>query len=367
MAWTTIGSVLVRPSAWKARKQVLFLDLDNTIVRTRSGNVFPRDSGDWTWLYGGMDRALRDVLAAGIGVCVVTNQLGCVLGTEKGRKMTDRVDQILEEGWLDLLVLASVKDDEYRKPRPGILPLVSRLVGEVDVSTCLYVGDAAGRAGDHSCCDRKWALNVGMRFQTPEEFFLSEEPREYALMELPRTCLDYEKRLEYLLGGCVGAEDGDVDLILLVGRPASGKSTLCARVLEPLGYVRVCQDELKTRARCLERARQLLREGTPVVVDSTNGSPAVRKEWVDLCGALKVPIRAVVMETSPALAEHLNRYRASTPSSGREVVPSVAFRTYESGYVYPAVEEGFSEVVDVPFLPHFSTSVEERRFREWYT
>jgi bifunctional polynucleotide phosphatase/kinase len=43
-----------------------------------------------------------------------------------------------------------------------------------------YVGDAAGRPGnkfrarDHSCDDRKFALNAGLQFLTPEMFFKKE-------------------------------------------------------------------------------------------------------------------------------------------------------------------------------------------------
>jgi bifunctional polynucleotide phosphatase/kinase len=37
-----------------------------------------------------------------------------------------------------------------------------------DKNTSFYVGDAAGRAGDFASTDRKFALNVGVQFYTPE-------------------------------------------------------------------------------------------------------------------------------------------------------------------------------------------------------
>lgn len=57
-----------------------------------------------------------------------------------------------------------------------------------DFSECFYVGDAAGRAAgwkpkvkkDHSCGDRKFADNIGIRFHTPEEFFLKESASEFS-------------------------------------------------------------------------------------------------------------------------------------------------------------------------------------------
>jgi bifunctional polynucleotide phosphatase/kinase len=37
-----------------------------------------------------------------------------------------------------------------------------------DAGDSFFVGDAAGRPGDHSSCDRKLATNLGLKFQTPE-------------------------------------------------------------------------------------------------------------------------------------------------------------------------------------------------------
>jgi len=34
-----------------------------------------------------------------------------------------------------------------------------------------FVGDAAGRRGDHSNSDRQWAYNAGLPFYVPEDLF----------------------------------------------------------------------------------------------------------------------------------------------------------------------------------------------------
>jgi hypothetical protein len=43
-----------------------------------------------------------------------------------------------------------------------------------DKAASYYVGDAAGRPGDHAATDRKWALNVEISFFTPEVFAVHE-------------------------------------------------------------------------------------------------------------------------------------------------------------------------------------------------
>jgi len=40
--------------------------------------------------------------------------------------------------------------------------------GFVDMAESYFVGDAAGRPNDHSGTDRKWAMNAGLKFYTPE-------------------------------------------------------------------------------------------------------------------------------------------------------------------------------------------------------
>lgn len=56
------------------------------------------------------------------------------------------------------------------------------------------------------------------------------------------------------------------ELVLLCGSPGSGKSTFYWTHLKPLGYERVNQDILKTRERCIARARELLAQGRSVAV-----------------------------------------------------------------------------------------------------
>lgn len=76
-----------------------------------------------------------------------------------------------------------MKKDKFRKPATGMWDwLVNESTVDIDKASSFYIGDAAGRQDgwklklkkDHSCGDRKFAENLQIRFQTPEEYFLSE-------------------------------------------------------------------------------------------------------------------------------------------------------------------------------------------------
>lgn len=66
--------------------------------------------------------------------------------------------------------------DLYRKPAAGMWKfLQDELNGGVviDKSGSFFVGDAAGRKGDHSDSDLMFAKAVGVKFFTQDGYFLS--------------------------------------------------------------------------------------------------------------------------------------------------------------------------------------------------
>lgn len=68
--------------------------------------------------------------------------------------------------------------DIYRKPNTGMFDEIKEIYSskgiQIDMAKSVYVGDAAGRMAivlkkkDHGDTDFKLALNVGLRFVTPE-------------------------------------------------------------------------------------------------------------------------------------------------------------------------------------------------------
>jgi predicted kinase len=85
-------------------------------------------------------------------------------------------------------------------------------------------------------------------------------------------------------------------LLVLVGLPGSGKTTAALQMAnwEPPGsWVRVSQDQLRSRARCLRLAASALGAGSSVVVDRTNLTAEQRALWVTLAAEHRVPCHCV--------------------------------------------------------------------------
>jgi len=90
---------------------------------------------------------------------------------------------------------------------------------------------------------RNFAANVGIKYTTPEEFFLEEAPRPFTRTFDPLDYLPVDNKSN---GSSLLFEKlFRKEIVLFVGSPGAGKSTFFRKYLEPLGYERINQDTLK--------------------------------------------------------------------------------------------------------------------------
>ncbi|KAJ5257233.1 hypothetical protein N7478_013337 [Penicillium angulare] len=254
---------------------------------------------------------------------------------------------------LPLCVYAATQDAEYRKPRLGmwreLIDDYDLDVTGIDLKKSFFIGDAAGRPKDHSATDLGFAVNAGLPFKTPEEFFTGiAQPVPTELFN-PATYINTESS-ELL--SVPFARKHPLELVIFCGSPASGKSTYFRDNLAPLGFERVNQDILKTRPKCLKVAREHLEAKNSVAVDNTNADPETRLVWITLAKELNVPIRCVHFLSPPEVCRHNNAVRAANKElnpEARTSLPGIAFGDFARRFKEPNVEEGFFDVTTVEF------------------
>ncbi|XP_035768107.1 bifunctional polynucleotide phosphatase/kinase [Neolamprologus brichardi] len=233
--------------------------------------------------------------------------------------------------------------------------------------------DAAGRPEnwapgkkkkDFSCSDRLFALNLGLQFYTPEEYFLGWKRAPYSLPEFNPSKLDSAARLYDPPSASLTS--GDTEVIVAVGFPASGKSTFFHTHVIPKGYVYVNRDTLGSWQNCVSACERALKEGHSVAVDNTNPDPESRKRYVDVAKAAGVPCRCFHFSATLEQAKHNNRFREMAPSDSKHAkVNDMVFHSYKKHFQAPALSEGFSEILQIHFVPSFKDEQSETLFRQF--
>lgn len=149
-------------------------------------------------------------------------------------------------------------------------------------------------------------------------------------------------------------------LVVLVGIPGSGKSTLSRALIAGAPrsgreWSRISQDMLGTRKRCVQAAKTALRQGNHVLVDRCNFDAQQRAHWTQLRVESDTSFDhslAVYLPVPPeealqrVLSRGVHEGGVDTDSMSREKIASIVSRMQDD-LRPPDLSEGFDEVLRV--------------------
>lgn len=380
LKWTQFGDVIkgfcpllkLTSETLPGSDKIAGFDIDFTVIKTASGRRFATGSNDWEFWDESVPSKLKELYNDDYRVVFFTNQAGIEKLKVTPEVFMKKTEDIIKEIGVPIYCFACTGTNHFRKPSTMMwenLVEHSNKGVKPNMSKCLYVGDAAGRAKewapgkpkDFSCSDRMFAANLGIDFYTPEEFFLKEAaaPFDWRSMD-PEMFLSKTKKPVPAQYSSMNQE-----LVVICGCPASGKSTFRRRYFEKHGYVVVNRDTMGTMDKCVKAAKEAIKNGKSVVSDNTNPSVAARKDFVQIATKAGVPCRCFIMKTPLELAHHLNLVRQNQTKGQVRRIPDVGYHVYKKNFETPTKTEGFSEIVDVDFVPKFDSSSDERLFKQW--
>lgn len=368
-------------------KSIIGFDFDGTLITQKSGKKFATEFDDMKFMYNNITEKIQKLIDDGCVVFIFTNQSGVERKTINVDFLKQRFELFMKNIGLNIPIYISTSKDDWRKPSSKMwvkalkdFSVIAKLNININEVDCLFVGDAAGRLAsqnkkkDFSCSDRKFAHNCGIKFKTPEEFFLNSDPiTEWSWCSFDP--FEYTKNINtnnlLLNNDCLkfietSKTSKDVFVFILTGAPGSGKSTFCSKYLSWCNVVNM--DTLKTKPKCMKLVKESLAKNISVAVDNTNPSSTTRKEYIELakkCNS-NVKIIGLNFDIPRDLCQHLNCMRAAMSNGTRSKVPDVSYHAYYKRFQTPTENEGFNQLFTILPTLQFDESTFNMFFLQFY-
>ncbi len=326
------GTFIINAYLKNHSSKIAAFDLDNTLIRYKCDTRLANVNTGWSLVYG-VKNKLKELVENDFKIVIITNQCSSKFDHDEFNK---KISNVVKELEVPLQVIVCTESGYSKKPSIGSWKFLELNNGsiKIDTSKSFYVGDAAGRSSDVSDMDYKFAINNGVKFYIPDEYFddcrikIPLPVHPVALINNKNENMD-ESRL------CTGEKE----IIILVGPPACGKSIWCEQN-KFKNYAIINQENHKIKTKMMISIRQYLQKGQSVIVDKRNEYIKDREEIITIAKNSGASVKIVWFDFPKIICEHICAYREIM--FGKEV-PHIIISKYYSkikGFDPPTEEEG---------------------------
>jgi len=280
-------------------------DYDWTIVNPKEGKTFPKSIDDWEWFSPSVVTTIQGYYEQGFMIVIFTNQ-------SKSWKV-DQIKLVCKNLKIPLFIVIATDKKEY-KPNISLFDtFISR--STINKEESFFVGDALGRPTDFSDSDKVFAENIGIKYIAPEKIFLSNK-----IIEIPEIPL-----LD------------DREIIIMVGYPGSGKTTISTELCKHDNYIHMKGDLFKSNTeKMIKASLEFIKLGNSIVFDATHSSIKKRNLFIQLASKYEYRVRCIHLVTPLDISYKRNKLRED-----KKQVPKIAYSVYTKHYEEPTEGEGF--------------------------
>lgn len=161
-----------------SKYKILFADLDGTLIKTKSGETFPKGIWDIRIRFEVLDK-IKELKPKFL--FIISNQGGIEKGFVNKDEFESKLSYICNtiKSYCGIINIDAAycihndKDNDYRKPNTGMLRSLIEMYGILafsNLSEILMIGDASGKPGQFSDSDKKTAENFGIDYLDVEDF-----------------------------------------------------------------------------------------------------------------------------------------------------------------------------------------------------
>lgn len=367
--WEKKGTLFVGDCGTKPATKVASFDMDDTLIKVKSGAKFPKNADDWLFWSDEVPKRLVELDKEGYKLVIFTNQNGITKGHTSAQDIQTKIQNFCETSGVKIQAFIASADDEYRKPSTTMWDLLESTYNgkvKIDKKASFFCGDAAGRKTkthkDFSDTDLKYALNVDVPFQTPEVCFLGEKEEKIEVK-------GFNPKSVPTTGELVEGEKGvkefpyvEKEMIIFCGPPGGGKSTFWQTYLQK--YERVNRDTLKTKEKCYKVAEEAILKGKSVVIDNTNPKKEDRAYFLGLAKKHGLSARCFFFNTNKDTCFH-NDYMRVVNAVRKHLSGKAGSIPIHSWFKYleePQVGEGFKEIKKINFIAKFNDDEDKKAY-----
>ena len=237
--------IIKKLNNYRFRQKMAIFDYDWTLVKPKSNGTFSKNENDWVWLTKNVPIVIKEYYKKGYSINIISNQRRNYVMKEK------EISNALNT--LNIPVCYIIANDNINaKPNINMFHILTNNK-KWESKKSFYVGDALGRQGDWSDVDKKFAENIGIKYYSPDELFSIKESNYIDIKE-----------------------SNSQEIIVMVGYPGSGKSTI-ANKYNKEKYKVISGDEFITSKKMIKESEKYLSNGYSVIYDSTNPTKAKKK------------------------------------------------------------------------------------------
>lgn len=294
----------------KYRDKLASFDYDWTIVNPKEGKTFPVNVNDWEWYHPSVPDKIKEYYDNGHMIVIFTNQ-----SKEWKHKQIRIVSRALK-----IPIFTVIASKPNYKPKTNMFDVLFKN-NTINKSESFFVGDALGRKIDFSDSDKVFADNIGIKCYSPEEIFFKEE----------------KTIIPNILNKYFIYNESNPEIIIMVGYPGSGKSTIANYICNSDNYVSINSDDYKTTPKMLKKAKDYLLNKSSIIFDATNSSIKKRNEYITFAKKNNYyNIKCIHVSTPLSVSFKRNRLRKE-----EKQVPKIAYSVYTKHYQEPSSDEGF--------------------------
>ena len=288
------------------RDKMAAFDYDWTLVSPKDGKTFPSNIDDWEWLYPNIPEKIKSYYEDEFMIVIFTNQ-------SKLWKH-EQIKLVAKSLNIPICIIVATEKGDY-KPNPILFNI---LIGnnKINKDRSFFIGDALGRKSDFSDSDKVFAENIGIPYYCPEQIFHIKNE----IIEIPIIPLS-----------------DDQQIIIMVGYPGSGKSTIAKNICNNENFIYIEGDVYKTSTKMIKASIEDIKQNKSIIFDATNSSSKKRQEYIELGKKYNYKIVCIHVSTPLEVAYKQNKLR-----NYEKYVPKIAYSVYKKNYEEPNETEGFN-------------------------